>query len=105
MHGVYELVVEKMTQGMQSFVLLVYRMGCFSAAILLLKLSVSFSLETCLNHYFQDEINQIMMTNLWLKQEWYDHKLKWNPGVYKGVKYLRIPSDHIWKPDIVLYNT
>uniref|UniRef100_H2YDT8 Uncharacterized protein n=1 Tax=Ciona savignyi TaxID=51511 RepID=H2YDT8_CIOSA len=52
-----------------------------------------------------DEINQIMMTNLWLKQEWNDNKLRWRPEDYGGVKYLRVPSEFIWKPDIVLYNT
>nr|NP_001190978.1 nicotinic acetylcholine receptor subunit precursor [Ciona intestinalis]BAJ65313.1 nicotinic acetylcholine receptor subunit [Ciona intestinalis] len=52
-----------------------------------------------------DEINQIMMTNLWLKQEWNDNKLRWKPNDYGGVEYLRIPSENIWKPDIVLYNT
>ncbi|XP_039267702.2 neuronal acetylcholine receptor subunit alpha-3-like [Styela clava] len=52
-----------------------------------------------------DEINQIMMTNLWLKQEWFDYKMQWDPSLYGDVRYLRIPSENIWRPDIVLYNT
>nr|XP_033775702.1 neuronal acetylcholine receptor subunit alpha-3-like [Geotrypetes seraphini] len=51
-----------------------------------------------------DEVNQIMETNLWLKHIWNDYKLKWNPSEYDGIEFVRIPSDKIWKPDIVLYN-
>jgi len=48
--------------------------------------------------------NQIMTTNLWVEQFWRDYKLKWDPTEYGGVKQLHVPSDHIWRPDIVLYN-
>ncbi|XP_062998858.1 neuronal acetylcholine receptor subunit alpha-3 isoform X2 [Elgaria multicarinata webbii] len=51
-----------------------------------------------------DEVNQIMETNLWLKHIWNDYKLKWNPDKYGGVQSIRVPSQKIWKPDIVLYN-
>ncbi|CAG9791045.1 unnamed protein product [Diatraea saccharalis] len=36
--------------------------------------------------------------------EWEDHKFKWDPLEYGGVKELYVPSEHIWLPDIVLYN-
>lgn len=45
-----------------------------------------------------------MTTNLWVEQTWYDYKLKWEPKEYGGVEMLHVPSDHIWRPDIVLYN-
>ncbi|XP_050443487.1 acetylcholine receptor subunit alpha-like isoform X2 [Adelges cooleyi] len=48
--------------------------------------------------------NQIMTTNLWVEQSWMDYKLKWDPKEYGGVQMLHVPSDHIWRPDIVLYN-
>ncbi|XP_066959999.1 acetylcholine receptor subunit alpha-like isoform X1 [Macrobrachium rosenbergii] len=48
--------------------------------------------------------NQIMTTNLWVEQFWYDYKLQWEPEEYGGVQMLHVPSDHIWRPDIVLYN-
>ncbi|KAM8876693.1 neuronal acetylcholine receptor subunit alpha-3 [Synchiropus picturatus] len=51
-----------------------------------------------------DEINQIMETNLWLRHIWNDYKLKWNPKDFGGVEFIRVPSNRIWKPDIVLYN-
>uniref|UniRef100_A0A672GW12 Neuronal acetylcholine receptor subunit beta-2-like n=1 Tax=Salarias fasciatus TaxID=181472 RepID=A0A672GW12_SALFA len=37
-------------------------------------------------------------------QEWNDYRLRWDPEKYEGIKKLRIPSKHIWLPDIVLYN-
>lgn len=81
----------------------------------------------------QNEREQIMTTNLWLCQvqtsdkvtvcveyavdsgprfsswtfswqEWNDYRLRWDPDQYEGIKKLRIPSKHIWLPDIVLYN-
>lgn len=38
------------------------------------------------------------------QQEWQDYKLKWDPSEYGGVQELYVPSEHIWLPDIVLYN-
>ncbi|KAK7913461.1 hypothetical protein WMY93_013672 [Mugilogobius chulae] len=51
-----------------------------------------------------DEVNQIMETNLWLRHIWNDYKLRWNPKEFGGVEFIRVPSNRIWKPDIVLYN-
>ncbi|XP_026475783.1 acetylcholine receptor subunit beta-like 2 [Ctenocephalides felis] len=45
-----------------------------------------------------------MTTNLWVEQKWIDYKLKWDPDEYGGVEMLYVPSEHIWLPDIVLYN-
>ncbi|KFP88786.1 Neuronal acetylcholine receptor subunit alpha-4, partial [Apaloderma vittatum] len=53
---------------------------------------------------FQDEKNQMMTTNVWVKQEWHDYKLRWDPQEYENVTSIRIPSELIWRPDIVLYN-
>ncbi|KAH9499313.1 Acetylcholine receptor subunit alpha-like 1 [Bulinus truncatus] len=51
-----------------------------------------------------DEKNQIMTTNVWLRQEWTDHKLTWRTAEYGGVDHLYVPSENIWLPDIILYN-
>nr|WUR05317.1 nicotinic acetylcholine receptor alpha 8 subunit [Orius laevigatus] len=48
--------------------------------------------------------NQVMTTNLWVEQKWIDYKLRWEPEEYGGVEMLYVPSEHIWLPDIVLYN-
>ncbi|XP_046452694.1 acetylcholine receptor subunit alpha-like isoform X3 [Daphnia pulex] len=45
-----------------------------------------------------------MTTNLWVEQYWYDYKLMWEPSEYGEVSMLHVPSDHIWRPDISLYN-
>ncbi|XP_063301930.1 neuronal acetylcholine receptor subunit alpha-5 isoform X1 [Pelobates fuscus] len=51
-----------------------------------------------------DEKNQLMTTNVWLKQEWVDVKLRWAPKEFAGITSIRVPSDSIWIPDIVLYD-
>ncbi|XP_058496681.1 neuronal acetylcholine receptor subunit beta-3a isoform X3 [Solea solea] len=35
--------------------------------------------------------------------EWVDVKLKWDPDEYGGITSIRVPSETIWLPDIVLY--
>uniref|UniRef100_A0A8C6NJV7 Cholinergic receptor nicotinic beta 3 subunit a n=1 Tax=Nothobranchius furzeri TaxID=105023 RepID=A0A8C6NJV7_NOTFU len=35
--------------------------------------------------------------------EWTDTKLKWDPDDYGGITSIRVPSETIWLPDIVLY--
>uniref|UniRef100_A0A8C0EB03 Cholinergic receptor nicotinic beta 3 subunit n=1 Tax=Bubo bubo TaxID=30461 RepID=A0A8C0EB03_BUBBB len=50
-----------------------------------------------------DEKNQLMTTNVWLKQEWIDYKLSWNPEEYGGITAIRVPSESLWLPDIVLF--
>ncbi|XP_068177578.1 neuronal acetylcholine receptor subunit alpha-3-like [Antennarius striatus] len=51
-----------------------------------------------------DEVNQIMETNLWLRHIWNDYKLRWVPAEFDGIQFIRVPSNKIWRPDIVLYN-
>lgn len=36
-------------------------------------------------------------------QEWIDHKLSWNPEEYGGITAIRVPSESLWLPDIVLF--
>lgn len=52
-----------------------------------------------------DEKNQVLMTNAWLQLYWTDVYLSWNPDQYPGVQNLRFPSNQIWTPDILLYNS
>lgn len=37
-------------------------------------------------------------------KEWIDVKLRWNPDDYSGIKVIRVPSDSLWTPDIVLFD-
>lgn len=52
----------------------------------------------------QDERNQVLTTYLWIRQVWYDAYLKWDKEEYNNLEMINIPSDLVWKPDIVLYN-
>ncbi|KAM4626581.1 acetylcholine receptor subunit alpha-1-A-like [Discoglossus pictus] len=51
-----------------------------------------------------DEVNQIVTTNVRLKQQWVDINHRWHPAAYGGLKKICIPSSHVWHPDLVLYN-
>ena len=37
-------------------------------------------------------------------QEWTDKRLVWNPRKFYDIAGTYVPSDKIWKPDIVLMN-
>ncbi|XP_051939269.1 neuronal acetylcholine receptor subunit alpha-7-like isoform X2 [Hippocampus zosterae] len=51
-----------------------------------------------------DEKNQVLITNAWLHL-WTDVYLTWDIERYPGVQNLRFPSNLIWAPDILLYNS
>ncbi|XP_045903797.1 neuronal acetylcholine receptor subunit alpha-9-I [Micropterus dolomieu] len=51
-----------------------------------------------------DERNQVLTTYLWIRLVWYDAYLKWDKEEYDNLEMINIPSDRVWKPDIVLYN-
>lgn len=52
----------------------------------------------------QDERNQVLTLYLWIRQEWTDAYLHWDPKAYGDLDAIRIPSSLVWRPDIVLYN-
>ncbi|XP_050402299.1 acetylcholine receptor subunit alpha-type acr-16 [Patella vulgata] len=52
-----------------------------------------------------DEKNQVLSTNVWLDQEWFDEKLTWNKEEFNNISIIRIPCKLLWLPDIVLYNS
>ncbi|KAJ8382639.1 hypothetical protein SKAU_G00034170 [Synaphobranchus kaupii] len=52
-----------------------------------------------------DEKNQVLISNVWLQLYWTDVYLSWNPDSYPGVQTLRFPSNQVWVPDILLYNS
>ncbi|KAJ1357589.1 hypothetical protein KIN20_015768 [Parelaphostrongylus tenuis] len=51
-----------------------------------------------------DERNQILTTNAWVHQHWFDYKLVWDPRLYGNLTRIHIPHEKIWRPDIILYN-
>ncbi|XP_018591185.2 neuronal acetylcholine receptor subunit alpha-9-II [Scleropages formosus] len=51
-----------------------------------------------------DERNQVLTAYLWIRQIWHDAYLTWDKDKYDGLEVIRIPSNLVWRPDIVLYN-
>ncbi|KAK3789048.1 hypothetical protein RRG08_063764 [Elysia crispata] len=51
-----------------------------------------------------DEKNQILKTNIWYHYKWRDIFLQWTPEKHDNITSIRVPSDKIWLPDILLYN-
>ncbi|XP_071790989.1 neuronal acetylcholine receptor subunit alpha-3-like isoform X2 [Asterias amurensis] len=51
-----------------------------------------------------DERNQVLTSKVWVKQVWNDYNLKWNPDEFDGIERIKVPSDAIWIPDILIYN-
>ena len=45
-----------------------------------------------------------MTTTVWVRHEWNDAGLVWNPREYGNISKLQLPADDLWLPDTVLYN-
>lgn len=50
------------------------------------------------------EMRLRVLPPLRLSQIWNDYKLRWAPTEFDGIEFIRVPSNKIWRPDIVLYN-
>ncbi|XP_061691024.1 neuronal acetylcholine receptor subunit alpha-9-II [Syngnathoides biaculeatus] len=51
-----------------------------------------------------DERNQVLIAYLWIRQKWHDAYLTWKKEDYDGLEVIHIPSNLVWRPDLVLYN-
>ncbi|XP_022783554.1 neuronal acetylcholine receptor subunit alpha-3-like isoform X2 [Stylophora pistillata] len=51
-----------------------------------------------------DEKNQVLTSNVWIRQKWNNHLLRWNASHYGGIKSINVDPKLVWLPDIVLYN-
>ncbi|CAJ0958503.1 unnamed protein product [Ranitomeya imitator] len=51
-----------------------------------------------------NEKDEELTTKGFMNLAWNDLRLTWDPKQYSGIETLRIPSDQVWKPDIVLMN-
>ncbi|OZC07216.1 hypothetical protein X798_05794 [Onchocerca flexuosa] len=52
-----------------------------------------------------NERQEKLEINAWLKYNWKDTKLRWDPLEYENITDLRHPAGTIWQPDILLYNS
>ncbi|XP_068711233.1 neuronal acetylcholine receptor subunit alpha-7-like isoform X3 [Montipora foliosa] len=51
-----------------------------------------------------DEKNQVLVSNVWIRQKWNNHLLRWNESKYGNIKSINVDPKEVWVPDIVLYN-
>ncbi|KAK7498162.1 hypothetical protein BaRGS_00010422, partial [Batillaria attramentaria] len=51
-----------------------------------------------------DEKNQVLKTNVWYHYIWTDELLRWVPAKHDNITSVRVPSEKIWLPDVLLYN-
>ena len=49
-------------------------------------------------------IIQVLISNIWVRQKWHNHYLKWDPLKFSNITVLTVSPSLIWLPDIVLYN-
>ncbi|XP_058876309.1 acetylcholine receptor subunit gamma [Acipenser ruthenus] len=51
-----------------------------------------------------NEKEETLTTNVWIEIQWSDYRLSWNTSEHEGISIIRIPSNMVWLPDIVLEN-
>ncbi|XP_074609983.1 neuronal acetylcholine receptor subunit alpha-3-like isoform X3 [Acropora palmata] len=51
-----------------------------------------------------DEKNQVLVSNVWIRQRWNNHLLRWNESKYGNITSINVDPKEVWVPDIVLYN-
>jgi len=52
-----------------------------------------------------DDRDQLLKSNIWIRQFWRNEFLTWDPIDYGGVQEIVVDKQHVWKPDLVLYNS
>ncbi|XP_041670442.1 acetylcholine receptor subunit delta isoform X2 [Cheilinus undulatus] len=50
------------------------------------------------------EVDETLLSNVWIDHTWYDYRLSWNSTEFDGIDVLRLPSSMVWLPEIVLEN-
>ncbi|XP_059783472.1 acetylcholine receptor subunit delta isoform X2 [Balaenoptera ricei] len=50
------------------------------------------------------EVEETLTTNVWIEHGWTDSRLKWDAKDFGNISVLRLPSDMVWLPEIVLEN-
>ena len=51
------------------------------------------------------DTEQQMTAKYWVRMSWKNQLTTWKPEDWDGVKDVPIDSNHVWTPDIVLYNS
>ncbi|KAL7012589.1 hypothetical protein ACKWTF_014944 [Chironomus riparius] len=51
------------------------------------------------------EATSTLETHAWLKMNWTDVKMKWEPAKFNGIDNMRLSADDVWQPDLTVYNS
>ncbi|KAI8477762.1 acetylcholine-gated cation-selective channel [Branchiostoma belcheri] len=51
-----------------------------------------------------DEKNQVLTAEVWLRMKWTDEFLTWNVSEYGGIETIATQAENIWRPDMFLYH-
>ena len=54
--------------------------------------------------FFQNLEKQVLSIDARIHIQYNDDRLSWDPSASGDLTTVRVPSDKIWKPDIILYN-
>jgi hypothetical protein len=52
----------------------------------------------------QDEVNQALRLNVWLRMYWNNPFLSWNEKEHGNITSIHLDNGLIWTPDIAMYN-
>ncbi|KAK3515497.1 hypothetical protein QTP70_023623, partial [Hemibagrus guttatus] len=51
-----------------------------------------------------NEVSETLLSNVWMEHGWTDPRLAWNMSEFDDISTLRLPSNLVWLPEIVLEN-
>uniref|UniRef100_A0A673MI55 Acetylcholine receptor subunit delta-like n=1 Tax=Sinocyclocheilus rhinocerous TaxID=307959 RepID=A0A673MI55_9TELE len=59
---------------------------------------------TLSNRISLKEVDETLLTNVWMEHFWTDYRLKWNETEFDNISVLHLPRSMVWLPEIVLEN-
>ncbi|XP_036692532.1 acetylcholine receptor subunit epsilon isoform X2 [Balaenoptera musculus] len=67
--------------------------------------TVTITLKVTLTNLISlNEKEETLTTNVWIGIDWHDYRLNYSKGDFGGIETLRVPSELVWLPEIVLEN-
>ncbi|XP_022451806.1 acetylcholine receptor subunit epsilon isoform X3 [Delphinapterus leucas] len=67
--------------------------------------TVTITLKVTLTNLISlNEKEETLTTSVWIGIDWHDYRLNYSKGDFGGIETLRVPSELVWLPEIVLEN-
>ncbi|XP_058902725.1 acetylcholine receptor subunit epsilon isoform X2 [Kogia breviceps] len=67
--------------------------------------TVTITLKVTLTNLISlNEKEETLTTSVWIGIDWHDYRLNYSKGDFGGLEILRVPSELVWLPEIVLEN-